>query len=115
MLERELEPEADAEDRAAVGHARAQNLVESLTLQLVHRRACRADAREHGEVGTRHVVDELGAEPSQRDLDRADVPRAVVADADLHSFPFVDGIPLDSTRSAVFSARPTALYAASAV
>ena len=83
--------------------------------QLVHRRARRADARQHGEIGARDVVDELGAEPAQRDLDRADVPGAVVADGDLHSIPFVDGMPADSARTAVRSARPTALYAASAV
>ena len=56
----------------------------------------RADARQHGEVGAGDVVDELGAEPAQRDLDRADVPGAVVADGDLHSSPFVDGMPVDS-------------------
>ena len=60
----------------------------------------RADARQHGEVGARDVVDELGAEPAQRDLDRADVPGAVVADGDLHSSPFVDGMPADSTAAA---------------
>ena len=92
----------------------AQHLVEPLPPQLRHRRAGRADARQHREVGGRDVVDELGTEPAQRDLDRADVPGAVVADRDLHSRPFVDGIPDDSSRSAVRSARPTALYAASA-
>ena len=101
VLERELEPEADAEHRPLLGDPRAQRVVEPLPPQLVHRRAGRADARQHGEVGAGDVVDELGAEPAQRDLDRADVPGAVVADGDLHSMPFVDGMPDDSTRSAV--------------
>ena len=62
---------------------------------------------QHGEVGARDVVDELGAEPAHRDLDRADVPGAVVADGDLHSFPFVDGIParLDPQRGLAARAR----------
>ena len=60
-------------------------------------------------------VDDLCAEPAQCDLDRADVPRAVVTDTHLHSTPFVEGIPADSARTAIRSARPTALYAASAV
>ena len=69
--------------------------------ELGHRGAGRADAREHGEVGVGDVVDELGAEAAQRDLDRADVPGAVVADGDLHRIPFVDGMPATPGRSAV--------------
>ena len=39
------------------------------------------------------VVDELGAEPPQRELDRAHVAGAVPADRDLHTRPLVDGSP----------------------
>ena len=85
--------------------ARAQRLVEPLLPQLGHRRAGRADARQHREVGARDVVDELGAEAAQRDLDRADVPGAVVADGDLHSRPFVDGMPDDSCAQRGLAAR----------
>ena len=113
-FERKLEPEADPEHRTIGGHTCAQHLVEPLPAQLVHRRPGRADAGQNREVGSRDIVDELGAEPPKRDLDRPDVPGAVVAHGDPHRLPFVDGIPLDSTRSAVRSARPTALYAASA-
>src|SRR5262249_18302221 len=61
----------------------------------------------------RHVVDDLRPEAPQGDLDRADVPRPVVAHRDSHNRPLVEGIPADSSRRATRSARPTALYDAS--
>src|SRR5262249_29840785 len=112
-LDRELEAEADAEHGLRGRDPRTQRLVEALLAQLVHGRAGGADAGQHREVGARDVVGHLRAEPTQRDLDRADVPGAVIADRDLHSTPFVDGMPADSARSATRSARPTALYDAS--
>ena len=45
------------------------------SLRPVHRRARRADARQDREVGARDVVDELGAEARERELDRAHVAR----------------------------------------
>src|SRR5581483_914809 len=114
-LDRELEAEADAEHRPVQRKPLAQHRVEPLRVQLRHRRPCRPDPGKHREIGARHVVRQLCAESAQRDLDRADVARAVITDRDLHRIPFVEGMPADSVRNAVRSARPTALYAASAV
>ena len=65
-------------------------------------------------VELRDVVDELSAEARERERDRAHVARAVVADGDPHIWPFVEGMPSPSTRTATRSARPSALKAASA-
>jgi hypothetical protein len=63
-LERELEPEADAEHRPLLGDALAERVVEALRAELVHRRARRADAGQHREVGAGDVVDDSA--PSRR-------------------------------------------------
>src|SRR4051794_13360664 len=109
LLERQLKAEADAEDGAAAFDALAQDLVEPAAAKPFHRRAGGADAGEDGEVCACRVVGEAGAEPRERDLDRAGVAGAVVADRDVQSNPFVDGIPSLSTRTATRKARPTAL------
>ena len=96
------------------GDARPQRLVVAALAQAGHRGARRADAGQDGEIGSRDVVDELGAEPVERERDRAHVAGAVLADRDLHSRPFVDGSPSPSRATATRSARPTALNAASA-
>ena len=79
-----------------VGEARAQRDVVAACAQPGHRGARGADAGQDGEVGAGDVVDELGAEPLEGDLDRAHVAGSVVADRDLHSRPFVDGSPAPS-------------------
>src|SRR5262245_34944997 len=114
LVERELETEADAEDRTVVGDAHAQRLVEAAPAKSVHRRAGRADSRQDGEIRAGDVVREARTEPRERDLDRTCVAGAVVADRDSHTTPFVEGMPSLSRLAATRSARPTALNAASA-
>ena len=105
LVERDLEAEADAERRAARGGALAQRVVEPALAQSRHRRAGRADAGENREIGVEHVGgcvgrDDLRAEPLERELDGADVARAVAADRDVHRIPFVDGTRPPSSREA---------------
>src|SRR4051794_6312991 len=114
LLERELQPEADAERRL---RARTEHVDEPAVAQALHRRARRADAGQHREVGGLHVVDQLGTEPCEGKLHRADVAGAVTADRNrlAHNTPFVEGSSAASpTRLASRSARPTALNAAPA-
>ena len=95
-VERELQTQADAEHRASRRDARSQRLVVAALAQARHRGARRADARQDGEIGVSDVVDDPRAEALERELDRADVAGAVLADRDLHSRPFVDGSPAPS-------------------
>src|SRR5262245_14882840 len=113
-LESELEAEADAEDRPPALEPLAQLFVVAALAQPRHRRARRADAGEHGDVGAGDVVCDLGAEPAERDLDRAHIARPVSADRGVHIVPLVDGTPSPERAAAAPSARPTALNAASA-
>src|SRR4051794_38724747 len=113
-VERQLEAEADAQDRCARVEPRAQRVVVAARAQTVHRRARRADAGQHCEVCAADVVGDRRAEPAERDLDGAHVPGAVAADRDVHRRPFVDGTPVPEVATAAASARPTALNAASA-
>src|SRR5437763_7892310 len=114
LVERELQPEADAEHGPAVVHSVAERVVEPAPAQAVHRRARRSNAGKHREVRSRDVAGQARAEARERDLDRARIPGAVVADRDIHMTPFVDGMPSPSRFTATRSARPTALNAASA-
>src|SRR5579862_3328279 len=113
-LERELQAEADSENRTTVVEALSQRLVVTARAEPVHRGAGAADARQHREVRAADVVREARAQPRERQRDRAQVAGAVLADGDVHSTPFVDGNPALSLRTAARSARPTALNAASA-
>ena len=115
LLDRQLQTEADAEHGAAVGVAGAERDVVAAHAQALHRGACRADPRQDGEIGVVDVGSQLGAETAERDLDRAHVAGAVLADRDSHNRPFVDGSPAPSRAVATRSARPRALNAASAV
>ena len=113
--ERQLQAEADPEHRPALGAAPPQRDVMTALAEARHGGTRRADARQHREVGLVGVVDHLGAEPAEGDLDRAHVAGSVIADRDPHSRPFVDGSPLPSRLTATRRARPSALKAASAV
>src|SRR4051794_30506298 len=99
-LERELQPETDPEHGLPFGHARTKRLVVAALAQPGVRRPGGADAGKNGQVGTPHVLDELAAEPLERERDRADVARAVAAERDVHRSPFVDGSPSDSVLTA---------------
>src|SRR5579872_4450458 len=114
LLERELQAEADSEHGTARVDARAQRVVEAALAEPVHRCGRRADARQHSEIRTRDVVDELDAETREGERNGTHVAGAVVADRDVHIVPFVDGIPSPSRRTATRNARPSALNAASA-
>src|SRR5439155_5223359 len=57
---------------------------------------------------------DVRVQPCERREDGTHVAGPVVADGDLHNTPFVEGIPDLSAFTAVRSARPTALNAASA-
>src|SRR5438270_10678200 len=61
LVERELQAEADTEDRAVRGVPFAEDV--GRVAEPVHRRARRADTREDGEIRAGEVVGELGAEP----------------------------------------------------
>src|SRR5207237_6222636 len=77
FLERELQPEADSEHGPALVDTRAQDVVEPAGAQAAHRGRGRADAREDGEVRRRGVAADLDAEPFERELDGANIARAV--------------------------------------
>src|SRR5688572_20854103 len=118
-IERQLQSQADAERRLARGDALPQGGVEVANGEALHRGARRPHSGENGEVGARHVLRvarsaRVGAEALERQQDGAHVAGAVLADGDPHRRPFVDGRPAPSARTAVRSARPTALNAASA-
>src|SRR5581483_6473440 len=113
LVEGELKAEADAENRTAGLMTLAQDAGGGT--EPVHRRARRAHAGEHCEVGPLEVVGDLCAEPADGELDGAHVARAVARDRHrLHIRPFVDGSTSLSLRMAALSARPVALNAASA-
>ena len=104
-LQRELQAEADAEREAAARDRAPQRLVEARALAArpshsrpTRRLAGRPDRRPRCPRGARHA--HLGAEPPEGSDDRADVARAVVADGDVHTWPFVDGSTSLSSRTA---------------
>src|SRR5581483_2813894 len=113
LVESELQPEADAEDRPPRCVALAQR-VGGLP-EPVHCRPRRPHAGEDGEAGVLEIADELRAEAPDGELDGTDVAGAVARDRDRgHITPFVEGSTSPSRRSAARSARPVALNAASA-
>src|SRR5690348_8672903 len=113
-LERELEAEADAENRPVGSEPLAERLVVAALPQAGHRGPCGTDAGQHGEIRVENVGRLLDAEPRECEPNAADIARAVLAHRDVHSTPFVDGMSADSIRTASPSARPSALNDASA-
>src|SRR5581483_6581665 len=108
LLERELEPETDAERRPL---AHAQRVGYTALVEPAHRAAGRADARQDREVraldGARVRRDRrVDPEPAQCDRNATRVAGAVVAHDDVHSEPFVDGTPTFPCATATRSALP---------
>ena len=91
-------------------------VVEPAPPQLFHRRARRADARQHGEVGAR-ATSSTSSAPRRRARSRPSgcSRRGSRRRRPSQRRPSSTGCPSLSARSATRSARPTALYAASAM
>src|SRR5690348_12612103 len=113
-VERQLQSETDPEDRPPRAEALPQRDVVATAAQAGQRRRRRAHAGEHGDICAGDIRDHVDAVPAERKLDRAHVARAVLADRRVHIVPLVEGRPSPSARTALRSARPTALNAASA-
>ena len=119
LVQRDLQSEADAEHGASRGGALTHRVVEPALAQACHRRAGGADPGKNRQIRVQNIRrrvgrDHLRAEPAERKLDRANVACAIATDRHVHRIPFVDGTSAPSCRSAVRSARPVALNAASA-
>jgi hypothetical protein len=81
--EEHLHPDADAQERLAIGDDRADRAVEPALAQRVHRGPERAVAGQDRGVGAHDAAGIIGqverrAAPFQRRHERADVPAAVV-------------------------------------
>jgi len=119
-VEQHLHPDADTEERAAVGRGGARRGLQPTGSERSHARAEVAHTRKHHRIGG---VDNLGirrqpgvgAHVLQRLLGGAQVPDPVVDDRDHQpdNVPLVDGTSVPSTFTASRNARATPLNDAS--
>src|SRR3989441_5553934 len=121
LLEEELHPHAEAENREAPLARPADRLIQAEAAQLTRAVAEVSDAREHDRARREDLfsiagdADVSGARTAQRALDVREVADAVVHDRDHPMRPLELGTPSrrGSRRAAASSARPNALKAAS--
>ena len=122
VVEQQLHPEADAEQRQALGHQPADQVREAERVEVAHRLREGAHAREHEAIGGAQLVVVGGdrgarADALERLLDRAAVAHPVVdhGDPGHTSVPLVLGTPRSDGSSAIAarSARASDLNTAS--